>query len=45
MGTAEMRALCDEIVAGTLSPEDATALVEENATSRGWARSTDSRRR
>ena len=30
MGTAEMRALCDEVVAGTLSPEDATALVEEN---------------
>ncbi len=29
-GTPEMQALCDEMVAGALSPEDATALAEQN---------------
>lgn len=30
MGTAEMRALCDEMVAAKLTAEDATARAEEN---------------
>ena len=30
LGTAEMRALCDQMVADGLSVDDATALAEEN---------------
>jgi hypothetical protein len=30
LGTAEMRALCDEMVSGALTAEDATSLAEQN---------------
>ena len=30
LGTAEMRALCDDMVSGGLSVDDATALAEDN---------------